>query len=151
MYRNALVALALSFVASCDEVAVHKCVNGAEGIEAAAAYVADHWPDAQYQAAYLLVDCKPQAVIESSISSCARARVKRPESCAVLRRAPGARARIDISHDEDAAISVCHELQHMRDAVWFTDDGCQSHEMTCNYNADAVAQCEDAVFQFRGE
>lgn len=141
----------LALCASCGEVVVHECVNGAEGIEAAAAYAADHWPDVRDQAAYLLVSCKPQDVIERSISSCARARVKRPESCAVLRRTPGGRARIDVSHDEDAAISVCHELQHLRDAVWFTADGCQSHEMTCNYDADAVAQCEAAVFQFRSD
>lgn len=147
MIRLVVVAL---LITACDDVVVHECTTGREGVEVAAAYAADHWPDVVDDASYLLVSCKPQDVIDSSISSCALALADRRESCAVHKAADGTRARIDVSHDEDAAISTCHELQHLRDPVWFTPDGCASHEQTCGYDVDGVARCEQAVRDFRG-
>lgn len=149
MIRFGLVfALALA-LAACDEVHVHDCTKGRDGVEVAAAYAAEHWPDVYDDATYLLASCKPQDVIDTSISSCALSLADRRESCAVHKATAGRRARIDISHDEDAAIVACHELHHLRDEVWFTIDGCASHEQTCGYDEAAVDRCEQAVRDFR--
>lgn len=147
---NRFVFAILVFVFACEPVRVYECTNGVEGVEVAIAYASKHWPDVRFQTDALLVHCKPQETIETSINSCAMARVERPESCAVHRRENvGSHARIDISHDEDAAISTCHEVQHLRDQVWVDGNGCQSHLSDCNYDKDAVARCEQAVRDFR--
>ena len=140
--------LALLVVSSC-RVQVHACYNGADGLDEAIAYAAVNWPDVEYQTEFLLISCKDQDLVES-ISSCGLSSTQKPESCVTTRRAPGSPARIIISHDEDAALSACHELQHLRDAVWFTPDGCQSHDTLCNYNAYEVERCEEAVRLYRG-
>ena len=142
-----IFAITIVVVAACDPVDVDQCANGRIGIEVAAAYAAEHWPDVEESASYLLVSCRPQDIIESS--SCLFSRVERVEACS-LRGGPGSRAKIRVSHDEDAAIVVCHELQHLRDLVWFDGGGCQSHTIDCHYDVDAVARCEQAVHDFRG-
>lgn len=150
MKRLATLIVAAVLTSSCAGVQAYQCTTGREGVEAAATYAAEHWPDAREDATHLLVSCKPQEVLATSISSCGLSNVKRPESCAVHKAAPGRPARIDVSHDEDAAIATCHELQHLRDAVWFTTDGCQSHDLeTCGYDTVAVERCEEAVRTFR--
>lgn len=145
--RILATAFVVTTFVACEPVHVHECVSGRAGIEVAAAYAAEYWPDVVDSATDLLVSCKPQDLIESS--SCLFSRVERPEACS-LRGGPGSRARIAVSHDEDAAIVVCHELQHLRDAVWFAGDGCQSHSIDCGYDVDAVERCEQAVHDFRG-
>jgi hypothetical protein len=138
-----LICLTLS---SCG-VRVYDCVKGADGIDAAVEFMADKAPNTVDN---LQIFCDSEDSLQS-ISKCGRAKAKHIESCLMWTGEGPYSGRIYISHDEDAAISVCHELEHAVPEVWDTEDGCQSHEMSCNYDELEVAACKAAVEKSRAQ
>lgn len=143
-----LLAIFVFLVASCESTVIHECTNGALGVESAVEFARDQWPDIRENITMLTIVCADQDVIES-VSHCGLTRAERLESCTARKYTLGTPALIHISNDEDAAISTCHELAHLRPVAWDSADGCQSHEQSCGYSTAQVDRCEQAVFDSR--
>lgn len=140
-----LVLLALFSMSMSCGVRTYECTKGAEGIDTAVAFMAEFVPDVVDN---LQVFCDDERAL-ASITRCGRAKAKHIESCLMWIGGGPYAARIYVSHDEDAAKSVCHELEHAVPAAWTSEDGCQSHLQSCGFSTAQMQACQAAVDEFR--